>query len=147
MFEKLLKHLTNAPVAVALAFLLVGAPAAPVAKMLPSSGDVYASDRPDCPVGEYAINLFEVFDGNPVPGLALGVGWVCVPDWLRVGCAAQGMVNSLDPTRYMGASGAVLRFLGLSNPIGAAITGGLTGVAAFGKFFRWWHGDRFSSTC
>ena len=35
---KLLKHLTNAPVAVALAFLLVGAPAAPVAKMLPSSG-------------------------------------------------------------------------------------------------------------
>ena len=42
MIEKLLKHLTNAPVAVALAFLLVGAPAAPVAKMLPSSGDAVA---------------------------------------------------------------------------------------------------------
>lgn len=39
---KLLKHLTNAPVAVALAFLLVGAPAAPVAKMLPSSGEALA---------------------------------------------------------------------------------------------------------
>ena len=40
---KLLKHLTNAPVAVALAFLLVGAPAAPVANVVPSSGDVHAA--------------------------------------------------------------------------------------------------------
>lgn len=38
---KLLRHLTNAPVAIALAFLLVGA--APVAKMLPSSGDAMAT--------------------------------------------------------------------------------------------------------
>ena len=43
MIEKLLKHLTNAPVAVALAFLLVGAPAAPVAKMLPEMGEAQAS--------------------------------------------------------------------------------------------------------
>ena len=48
MFEKLLKHLTNAPVAVALAFLLVGAPAAPVVHGLPSSGVVYA-DAPPAP--------------------------------------------------------------------------------------------------
>ena len=41
--KKLLRHLTNAPVAVALAFLLVGAPSAPMAKMLPSSGDAMAS--------------------------------------------------------------------------------------------------------
>jgi len=40
---KLLKHLTNAPIAVALAFLLVGAPAAPVANDVPSSGDVHAA--------------------------------------------------------------------------------------------------------
>ncbi len=33
--KKLLRHLTNAPVAIALAFLLVGAPTAPMAKMLP----------------------------------------------------------------------------------------------------------------
>lgn len=41
---KLLKHLTNAPVAVALAFLLVGAPAAPVASMLPGIGTAAAFD-------------------------------------------------------------------------------------------------------
>ena len=46
--NKLLKHLTNAPVAIALAFLLVGAPAAPVVHGLPSSGVVYA-DAPPAP--------------------------------------------------------------------------------------------------
>ena len=51
MFEKLLKHLTNAPVAVALGFLLVGAPAAPVAKMLPSSGEAMAVAPPTNPPG------------------------------------------------------------------------------------------------
>lgn len=41
---KLLRHLTNVPVAIALAFLIVGAPAAPVAEgLLPTSGNVYAS--------------------------------------------------------------------------------------------------------
>lgn len=40
--EKLLKHLTNAPVAIALAFLLVGSPAAPVAKMLTGLGTAEA---------------------------------------------------------------------------------------------------------
>ena len=40
--KELLRHLTNAPVAVALAFLLVGAPAAPVAKMMPSCGSAMA---------------------------------------------------------------------------------------------------------
>ena len=40
--KKLLRHLTNTPVAVALAFLLVGAPSAPMAKMLPSSGEAQA---------------------------------------------------------------------------------------------------------
>ena len=40
--KKLLKLLMNAPVAIALAFLLVGAPAAPVAQMLPSSGEAAA---------------------------------------------------------------------------------------------------------
>ena len=44
MLNKLLKHLTN--VAVALAFLLVDAPAAPVAKMLPSSGVAMAVAPP-----------------------------------------------------------------------------------------------------
>ena len=47
--KKLLKHLTNVPVAVALAFLLVGAPAAPMAKMLPSSG--YAMAHAPCGSG------------------------------------------------------------------------------------------------
>ena len=41
--KKLLRHLTNAPVAVALAFLLVGAPSAPVGKMMPSSGEAMAN--------------------------------------------------------------------------------------------------------
>ena len=40
--KKLLRHLTNAPVAVALAFLLVGAPSAPMANMMPSSGEALA---------------------------------------------------------------------------------------------------------
>ena len=40
--KKLLRHLTKAPVAVALAFLLVGAPSAPVANMMPSSGEALA---------------------------------------------------------------------------------------------------------
>ena len=43
----LLKHLMNAPVAIALAFLLVGIPAAPVAELLPTSGDVAAYDPLD----------------------------------------------------------------------------------------------------
>ena len=46
--KKLLKLLTNAPVAVALAFLLVGAPAAPMTQMLPSSGDAMAYDYGPC---------------------------------------------------------------------------------------------------
>ena len=41
--KKLLKLLMNAPVAIALAFLLVGAPGAPMAKMLPSSGEAVAN--------------------------------------------------------------------------------------------------------
>lgn len=40
--KKVLRHLTNTPVAVALAFLLVGAPSAPVGEMMPSSGDASA---------------------------------------------------------------------------------------------------------
>ena len=56
MFEKLLKHLTNAPVAVALAFLLVGAPAAPVVHGLPSSGVVYADAPPAPPSMSAPIN-------------------------------------------------------------------------------------------
>ena len=40
---KLLRHLTNTPVAIALAFLLVGTPAGPMAKTLPSSGDAMAT--------------------------------------------------------------------------------------------------------
>ena len=46
--KKLLKHLTNVPVAIALAFLLVGAPGAPMAKMLPSFGDAMAMDYGPC---------------------------------------------------------------------------------------------------
>ena len=42
LLKKVLRHLTNAPVAVALAFLLVGAPAAPVTQGVPSSGVAYA---------------------------------------------------------------------------------------------------------
>ena len=38
----MLKHFTNTPVAVALAFLLIGAPTAPVTKMLPSFGTALA---------------------------------------------------------------------------------------------------------
>ena len=57
--KKLLRHLMNAPVAVALAFLLVGAPSAPMAKMLPSSGEAMAAappdDNPD-PTPDCAIN-------------------------------------------------------------------------------------------
>ena len=41
--KKLLRHLTNAPIAVALAFLLVGAPSAPMADLAPSSGDAHAA--------------------------------------------------------------------------------------------------------
>ena len=48
--KKLLRHLTNAPVAVALAFLLVGAPAAPVTQGVPSSGVAYAMP-PEAPPG------------------------------------------------------------------------------------------------
>ena len=52
--KKLLKLLTNAPVAIALAFLLVGAPSAPMAKMmLPSSGEAMAgAPDPDRPLHE-----------------------------------------------------------------------------------------------
>ena len=39
---KLLRHLTNTPVAIALAFLLVGAPGAPMAKFMPSSSEAHA---------------------------------------------------------------------------------------------------------
>lgn len=39
---KLLRHLTNTPVAIALAFLLVGAPGAPIAKFIPSSSEAHA---------------------------------------------------------------------------------------------------------
>ena len=39
---KILKHFTNAPVAAALAILLIGAPSAPVPKFLPSSGPALA---------------------------------------------------------------------------------------------------------
>lgn len=49
--RKLLMHLTNAPVAVALAFLLVGAPAAPVTYGVPSSGLAYADAPPMPPPG------------------------------------------------------------------------------------------------
>ena len=41
--KKLLRHLTNVPVAVALAFLLVGAPSAPMVDWMPSSGDAMAT--------------------------------------------------------------------------------------------------------
>ena len=41
--KKPLKHLTNMPVAIALAFLLVGSPAAPVAKMLSDLGAAEAA--------------------------------------------------------------------------------------------------------
>ena len=40
--QELLSHLTNVPVAIALGFLLVGAPSAPMAKMMPSSGQAMA---------------------------------------------------------------------------------------------------------
>ena len=40
--KKLLRHFTNTPVAVALAFLLVGAPSAPMADWMPSSGEALA---------------------------------------------------------------------------------------------------------
>lgn len=66
--KKLLMHLTNAPIAVALAFLLVGAPSAPMAKMMPSSGDAFAS----CEMshGEYirAIENIRAMSGGGIYG-------------------------------------------------------------------------------
>lgn len=58
---KLFEHLMNAPVGIALAFLLVGAPAAPVAELLPSSGDAMAT----CYVGGSYMDY-------PVPGVPSG---------------------------------------------------------------------------
>lgn len=42
---KMLRHLTSAPIAFALALFLVGAPGAPVAELLPTSGDVWPEDQ------------------------------------------------------------------------------------------------------
>ena len=70
MFEKLLKHLTNAPVAVALAFLLVGAPAAPVAKMLPSSGVAMATGQDNGPQDYGPGCWFEHMHDTDCDGLA-----------------------------------------------------------------------------
>ena len=52
--KKLLRHLTNAPVAVALAFLLVGAPSAPVVNVVPdtSVGVAYANADDGMPDNE-----------------------------------------------------------------------------------------------
>ena len=47
MFEKLLKHLTNAPIAVVLAFLLVGAPSAPGSLLLSPPAWADESDDDD----------------------------------------------------------------------------------------------------
>ena len=58
---KLFEHLMNAPVGIALAFLLVGAPAAPVAKLLPGSGDAMAT----CYIGGSYVDY-------PVPGAPSG---------------------------------------------------------------------------
>ena len=49
--NKILKHLTNVPVAIALAFLLVGAPAVPGVHGLPSSGVAHAAPPPAPPPG------------------------------------------------------------------------------------------------
>lgn len=65
--KKLLKLLMNAPVAIALAFLLVGAPSAPMAKMLPSSGDAMAA----CDMVQFWIEMMAM-TGNSGGGYDYG---------------------------------------------------------------------------
>ena len=54
--KKLLRHLTNTPAVVALAFLLVGAPSAPIADWLPSSGEAVARWETAAAAGAEGVN-------------------------------------------------------------------------------------------
>lgn len=90
--KKVLRHLTNAPIAVALAFLLVGAPAAPVTQGVPSSGVAYAMPPEAPPPGTCN-------GGRDDPPECYQTGWVAVLLQVIVGiigtiAATLGIIDS-----------------------------------------------------
>ena len=95
--NKLLKHLTNAPVAIALAFLLVGAPAAPVAQMSPdtSVGVAHASvecgHRP-CRPWDLAVGIVLVLS---VVSATVAVIWLVDVIWSMTNPEQEGMFDAM----------------------------------------------------
>ena len=97
MLNKLLKHLTNAPVAIALAFLLVGAPAAPVAQMSPdtSVGVAHASvecGQRACLPWDLAVGIVLVLTAV---GTTIAIIWLVDEIWSMTNPEQEGMFDAM----------------------------------------------------
>ena len=130
--KKLLRHLTNTPVAVVLAFLLVGAPGAPMADWMPSSAQSACASE-DCSTGL-----------EHQKGLPCCEGYQ--PGWSPTApCVPDGVIQTdlCNVAAYLGMASTVLGiaavftawnpglsglFLGLSWVSGAMSAGGFFGA-------------------
>ena len=82
--KKLLKLLTNAPVAIALAFLLVGAPSAPMVKMVPDASVGVAHAAAECGTNNPTCGPYDLNWRKKVARrIGDWVGRIATADWVR----------------------------------------------------------------